>query len=126
MDSNMIEKLKSMLDDPETVKALSDTINSIAPQGLGEATEYEASPTEDHITDATADNITGGVQDGGDIPHQDVFSTLKNTLAKSANMQDPRINLLYSLKPYLRPSRSAKMDQAIKLIQITKIASLLK
>ncbi len=117
MDGNMIEKLKAMLDDPETVKALSDTISSIMPQGA-------SAPA--NIQSITEDVAESRPQEVIPSPQFDVLSSLKETLSASGGMQDPRINLLYSLKPYLRPSRSAKMDQAIKLIQITKIASLLK
>ena len=60
MDSNMIEKLKSMLDDPETVRALSDTINGIMPQGAGSTPstsdslpDNDAYITEPQITDRT-------------------------------------------------------------------------
>ena len=39
---------------------------------------------------------------------------------------DPRSNLLNSLKPYLRNSRKEKIDQYANLLNFTKIAELLK
>ena len=34
---------------------------------------------------------------------------------------DPRSNLLLSLKPYLKPSRKQKVDQYIQLFSMTEI-----
>ena len=65
-------------------------------------------------------------------PHQgasdsaDIMMKIKDVMSSVSTDSDPRINLLHSLKPYMRPARSEKMDQAIKLIQIAKIASVFK
>ena len=37
------------------------------------------------------------------------------------NKNDPRANLLYSLKPYLRDSKKSKLDQYVNMLNITKI-----
>lgn len=39
---------------------------------------------------------------------------------------DPRANLLLSLKPYLKPSRKDKVEQYIKLFQMSKVMEVLK
>ena len=39
----------------------------------------------------------------------------------TSNNNDPRANLLKSLKPYLKESRQSKVDQYIKLINIGKV-----
>ena len=39
---------------------------------------------------------------------------------------DPRSNLLYSLKPYLRESKQKKLDQYVNLFKITQITQLFK
>ena len=40
--------------------------------------------------------------------------------------EDPGSHLLQSLKPYLRESRKEKVDQYIKLLQISRTMELLK
>ena len=40
------------------------------------------------------------------------------------NKDDPRTNLIYSLKPYLRDSKKEKIDQYANLLNITKMADL--
>ena len=42
------------------------------------------------------------------------------------NKDDPRANLIYSLKPYLRDSKKEKIDQYANLLNITKMADLFK
>lgn len=113
MDNNMIEKLKSMLDDPETMNAVSSLLGNIQPS---DATEYSSATEETDgiipapITDNQAESI----------------AKIKQVIEQASPANDPRINLLTSLKPYMGKSRSAKMDQAIRLIQISKMASIFK
>lgn len=42
------------------------------------------------------------------------------------NKNDPRANLLYSLKPYLRDCKKDKLDQYVNLLNITNLADILK
>ena len=51
---------------------------------------------------------------------------MKSMLDKLNNQDDPRSNLLYSLKPYLRKTRQEKIDEYINLFKITKITEILK
>lgn len=51
------------------------------------------------------------------------IKTIMETLNKK---DDPRSNLLYSLKPYLRESKQKKLDQYVNLFKITQISSLFK
>lgn len=51
---------------------------------------------------------------------------LSSALGKINDKNDPRSNLLYSLKPYLRDGRKEKLDQYANLLNMTKIAEVLK
>lgn len=42
------------------------------------------------------------------------------------NSNDPRSNLLQSLKPYLREGRKEKLDQYTNLLKVAQIAEFLK
>ena len=39
---------------------------------------------------------------------------------------DPRANLLNSLKPYLRDEKKGKIDQYMNLLNVSKIAEIMK
>ena len=47
---------------------------------------------------------------------------MKSIMENMNNKNDPRANLLYSLKPYLRDSKKDKLDQYVNLLNISKIA----
>ena len=49
---------------------------------------------------------------------------MSSIISKMNNSNDPRSNLLYSLKPYLREERKAKVDQYANLLNVAKIAEL--
>ncbi len=47
---------------------------------------------------------------------------MKSIMENMNNKNDPRANLLYSLKPYLRESKKNKVDQYVNMLNISKIA----
>lgn len=47
---------------------------------------------------------------------------MKSIMESMNNKNDPRANLLYSLKPYLRDSKKEKLDQYVNLLNVSKIA----
>ena len=51
---------------------------------------------------------------------------LSSALGKMNNKNDPRANLLYSLKPYLRDGKKEKLDQYVNLLNVSKIAEILR
>ena len=69
-------------------------------------------------------NNTGGF----DFSNLDANTIMKITsvLGKMNNKNDPRANLLYSLKPYLREGRQDKLDQYVNLLNVSKVADILK
>ena len=51
---------------------------------------------------------------------------MKSIFEKMNSTEDPRANLLRSLKPYLKNSRQSKVDQYIQLFNMTKVMDILK
>ena len=50
---------------------------------------------------------------------------MKSIMENINNKNDPRANLLYSLKPYLRDSKKDKLDQYVNLLNVSKIADIM-
>ena len=50
---------------------------------------------------------------------------MKSIMENMNNKNDPRANLLYSLKPYLRDNKKEKLDQYVNLLKVSKIAELM-
>lgn len=51
---------------------------------------------------------------------------MKSVMEKLNSSNDPRSNLLYSLKPYLREGKKEKIDQYANLLNVAKLADLFK
>lgn len=52
---------------------------------------------------------------------------IKQVMEKmNESKNDPRSNLLLSLKPYLKPTRKEKLDQYIKLVNMGSVMELFK
>lgn len=51
---------------------------------------------------------------------------MKSVMEKMNSSNDPRSNLLHSLKPYLRESKQDKLDQYASLMNVAKIAEIFK
>lgn len=50
---------------------------------------------------------------------------MKNIMDNMNKKDDPRANLLHSLKPYLRDSKKDKLEQYVNLLNISKIADIM-
>lgn len=51
---------------------------------------------------------------------------MKSIFEKMNSTDDPRANLLRSLKPYLKESRKSKIDQYIQLFNMSKVMDIFK
>lgn len=56
----------------------------------------------------------------------DTILKIKSIMEALNKKDDPRSNLLYSLKPYLRESKQKKLDQYVNLLKITQVTNLFK
>lgn len=79
----------------------------------------ENTKKNDTNSNTNSENFTSSI----DIETIMKMKTIMEALNKN---NDPRSNLLYSLKPYLRESRQKKIDQYVNLFKITSITNLFK
>ena len=112
MSNNMADKLKTMLEDPATLGALSEILGSIQ------------APSSDESSNAISSDVSDS--SAQDSSQSEAISKIKQILQSTNIADDTRINLLNSLKPYMRQGRLNKMEQAIRLIQISKMTTLFK
>lgn len=61
----------------------------------------------------------------GNIDFETILK-IKSIMETLNKKDDPRSNLLYSLKPYLRETRQKKLDQYVNLFKITEVTNLFK
>ena len=128
-DENTINKLKDMMNKGE----LNDVISQIPPEMIqnfssmmnnNNTKQVDSSNTEN----SNANNTTKNSNNSFDFSNIDMNTILKmkSIMDKMNNSNDPRSNLLYSLKPYLREGRKEKIDQYANLLNIAKMTELFK
>jgi hypothetical protein len=116
-DENTINKIKNMVNNGE----FSDVISQIPPEMMQNFSSMMKNNSKD-------DNSKGNSENNFDFNNIDMATVMKmkSVMEKMNNKNDPRSNLLYSLKPYLREQKQEKLDQYANLMNVAKIAELLK
>lgn len=142
-DENMMNKIKNMVDNgniseamsqisPEMIQNFSKLMNQNNSNNLNNYnTSIQSNINNSNINDSHADEHKD--QSNADFSNLNLNNLDMNTMMKITsalsqmnNKNDPRANLLYSLKPYLRDSKKNKLDQYAQLLNITKIADIMK
>ena len=135
-NENTINKLKDMMNKGE----LNDVISQIPPEmiqnfsSMMQNSDASSQKSNQNETPNYNSNINSEArqnsnnQGGFDFSSIDMNTILKmkSVMEKMNSKNDPRANLLYSLKPYLRDERKDKLDQYANLLNVAKIADLLK
>ncbi len=130
-DENTINKLKDMMNKGD----LNDVISQIPPEMIqnfssmmNNNTSSSANPNQQakpNPSQSFNQNSSSNAFDFNNIDMNTILK-MKSVMEKMNNKNDPRSNLLYSLKPYLREGRKEKLDQYANLLNVAKIAELLK
>ena len=131
-DENSINKLKDMLNKGE----LNDVVSKISPEMIenfssmmGNSNNYNSENSENSNTsnniNSSGENNSSNNFDFSNIDIKTIMK-MKSIMEKMNSKNDPRSNLLYSLKPYLRESKKEKLDQYANLLNIAKLSELFK
>lgn len=132
-DENTINKLKNMMNTGD----LNDVISQIPPDMIknfnsmisaSNSANNETNSTNFSNASDTPNTQNNSTQTNFNFNNLDMNTILKmkSILDKMNTSNDPRSNLLYSLKPYLRDSRKEKIDQYANLLNFAQVADLLK
>lgn len=116
-DENTINKLKDMMNKGE----LNDVISQIPPDMIQ---NFSSMMARNNSTNSNS-NSTNSNFDFSQIDMNTILK-MKSVMDKFNTSNDPRSNLLYSLKPYLREEKKGKVDQYANLLNIAKIADIFK
>ncbi len=120
--SEMFQKVSEMLKNNEIPDNIKSMMSNFATEQNNSSTSQESS------SNTTENEEQRDSNDSFEMPNIDLNTMLKmKSIVDSMNRQqnDPRANLLRSLKPYLKPSRKEKVDQYIKLFSMGKVFEVL-
>lgn len=115
MDENMINNLMNMFKNQQnSSNSTGQTENpSISPEAINNIMNMIKNNNKDDSSESTS-NSANNID-------METIMKLKNVLEKVNTRDDPRSNLLLSLKPYLKESRKNKVEQYIQLFNMTKV-----
>ena len=132
IDENTMKNIKNMVDNGN----LSDAISNISPEmiqnfskilsnqgGNQNANNQNNQVKKEEQNESKTENSTF------DFSNLDINTVMKMSSAINKmkdTKNDPRANLLNSLKPYLRDSKKGQLDNYMNLLNVAKIAEIMK
>lgn len=134
IDENTINKLKDMLDKGDISKVASQippdvlqNFSSALQNGNSNSSSQNTIPNSNSTDNGKSSN--SNASSNFDFSNVDMNSILKmKSIIDKMNTtnNDPRSNLLHSLKPYLRNEKKEKLDQYANLLNFAKVAEMFK
>lgn len=130
IDENTMKNIKNMVDNGN----LSDAISQISPEMMQNFSKMLSNPNtkneqENSNTTNNQAQTKNSTSNNFDLNNIDMDTIMKfsSAFGKIKNSKnDPRSNLLNSLKPYLRDEKKEKIDQYMNLLNVSKIAEIMK
>lgn len=121
MAQDMMSTLKGLLGDDADAKIQSvlSALNNSSAASSNKTAETSAPPPKSTSPDFST----------GNIPNMEALgyiSKLKSMVDDMGKAHDPRSNLLMSLRPYMRAGRQHSIDNAVRLLNISKISGMFK
>ena len=117
--SDVFEKINNLASQnsisPDMVNNLFNMINN---NQNNNTSEHTYSNQSSNSSSDTSNNQSAFNANGIDF---DTILKMKTIIDKMNTKNDPRSNLLQSLKPYLNESRKSKVDQYIQLMNMSKV-----
>ena len=108
--SDMIKNISKMINDGNIPDDIKNIVNNLKSDGS---------------SNNDSNSSFNSASSGPNLDFDTIFK-MKSIFEKMNSTEDPRANLLRSLKPYLKESRKSKVDQYIQLFNMTKVLDILK
>lgn len=149
IDENTMKKLKGMLNNgdlnnlvsqipPEMMQNFSNLMSNNS--GLNNVQQTGVSNSNGTTNDKSNNNTSNGSINSANNSatsnninnfdfskiDMNMMLKMKSIMENLNSSNDPRSNLLYSLKPYLRDEKKGKIDQYANLLNFAKVAEVLK
>lgn len=123
MQEDMMGLLKGLLGDnaEEKIKNIMDTVKGN--ENLSQMVENSINTAVTNPFPVVSDKQNNSFNDNDNL---ESILKIKNIINEIGNSNDPRSNLLMSLKPYMRSTRQKSIDNAIKILNLSKYSGLFK
>ena len=139
LNPEMMNNIKNLVDNgniseaiskisPEMIENFSKIMSNSNSNKNDESTNNTSNNQNSNNSQNTYNSSKNSSSNNFDFNNIDMNTILKmkSVMEKMNNSHDPRSNLLYSLKPYLRETKQEKLDQYVNLLKVSQIAEVLK
>lgn len=116
--SNLMNQINDMIKNNQIPDNVKDMINNLSSNSNSNSNNASGNNKEDVSSDASS----------SPMPEFDIGTMMKMKKiidSMKSGKNDPRANLLLSLKPYLKESRKSKVDQYIQIFNMGKAFEML-
>lgn len=124
-----ISQLRNMLSSPDGQNQLENLVGSLLGNNSAPAQNQSTSPSLPTPAPTNeAGNILSGLLSGSSSSpiNGESLMKIKNIMDGLQMDNDPRVNLLSALRPYISSTRGQHIDHAIRLMSIGKLPNILK
>lgn len=133
LNENTMNNIKNLVDNGN----ISDAISQISPEMIQQFSSLLSNSNNQNNTQNNIQNNNPSTSSNTNTSNENTNSQfggldigtimkMSSAFGKMNNTNDPRANLLNSLKPYLRDTKKDKLDNYVNLLNMTKIADILK
>lgn len=127
MDS-AVELLKDLISSPDAGEKISSLISSLQSDSSDKkSNSLDLSSIANILSSSDSEKGSDNTNNTAALDTLPIANIMKITkeYQNLANADDPRINLLKALRPYLQPHRIGNLENAIKILGLVKLMPLL-
>ena len=129
-DNDLLNSLKGMLGDNADEK-IGAVMNMLRSENIGGSISNNIENVEKDIEKTEEKGgFPIGIKGGQNAPISpeslEYIGRIKSIVDEMGNANDPRSSLLMSLKPYMRDTRKKSIDNAIKILNLSRFSGLFK
>lgn len=121
--SSLMNQINNMIKNNQIPEEIQNMIGSLS-QSSNLSTKKTPQPKTSTTSDDDISSSNSSSQDLDSFPELDINTIMKMKKlmdSMKSSKDDPRANLLRSLKPYLKESRKSKVEQYIQIFSIGKV-----
>lgn len=132
--SNLMAQISNMINNneiPDDIKKMVSNLSSSMQNNNAQTNNFQASSSQTYSQNNSQNDMSSHSTstENSSMPEFDMATIMKMKKIMDSmkeNHNDPRANLLKSLKPYLKESRKEKVDQYIQLFGMGKVFEMLR
>lgn len=123
LNNQSMENIKNLVDNGN----ISEAISQISPEMIQNFSKILSSQKNENQTQNSQTQQNNDFNFNMDNIDMNTIKNISSIMGNMNNTKnDPRANLLASLKPYLRDSKKSQLDNYMNLLNVTKIAEIMK